>query len=100
MVQVFLERAEEAARSIITLQGKFPHASLRATTLGKRGISAVSTSGERAWHPDAEAGMGSSVLWAYQSRLSQLNLDVCLQQTSKEACPEFSIPNFHRQGRP
>jgi hypothetical protein len=24
-----------------------------------------------------------------------VNLDLCLLQTLKDACPEFSIPNFH-----
>lgn len=47
---------------IINLWGEFPNGSPRATAVGKRDIFAVSTSLGRAWHPDQEARMGSSVL--------------------------------------
>ena len=55
--------AEEVTESvIINLRGEFPNGSLRVTALEKRDILAVSTSLGRAWHPDQEARMGSSVL--------------------------------------
>lgn len=50
------------------------------------------------WREPGTGGQdGQLVLWVNWCRLSQLHLDVCLQQTFKKACPEFSIPNF--QGR-